>query len=161
MHQRDGDMSHRPALQLDERLVDHQLDAVPSSSTAREPQAEPQVHRAISETVRDPLHEETARCGICVQGISQQSEIEPAESAPLGVDVHLRRFAALLARRTPDVHLFPIVHESFSDLAGVIADPADIRRILARNNVPDRHGRTACDATIVVSLTVRDDEAIS
>jgi hypothetical protein len=47
--------------------VDHELDAIAGARTSREPQAEPEIHRAVAEAVRDPLHEQPPRAGTGVE----------------------------------------------------------------------------------------------
>ena len=67
------------------------------------------------------------------------------------------RGRALAGARAPDVHLVAHARETFGDLTRVVADAADIGRILAGDDVPDAHASSVPVDEETIGLVRRVD----
>ena len=145
LHERARGLDPRSAEVVHERLVHHHVDAIAFRGPPRHPSGEVDVHAAVAEAVRHPLHEQISRSGMPVErGIRSREIGQVCRKAPSVVcdAAHgVRRFVAgPCARRGPDVHLAPAAGSRRSEHPRVFAHAAQQRRELRRDDVADLHG---------------------
>ena len=126
---------------VDERLVHHHVDAVALRGTLRNPSAEVNVHAAIAEAVRHPLHQDVSGSRMPVERRIGLSELGWGKRAEIGVQLYA--LGRLRPRRRPDVDGQPAARRGGGEHPGMFAHAARQGRELGRDEMPGFQGRNA------------------
>ena len=122
-------------------LVEHHPDLVPPPTPPGQPPPESEIHPFVSERIRRVLQEEATRRRESVDRPADPAEVGGGPAAGLAMERHSRALALVgppprPERRGPDVDVGPARRQAARDQARVIGHPAELRGVLAGEDLP-------------------------
>src|SRR6266542_2116551 len=110
-------------------------------SALPKPNAQGQIHRSKTLTMRHPLHQQTPRGNESIQQTVNAPQIGNTETAQLAMHKHISliiyfRFSVAIHPWTPDMHFIAGRRQSLRNQLRIIADATSLWWVLAGNQMP-------------------------